>query len=640
MNNKFKMQPTNGTRKLVGAKPTTPVKPSPKVNTPTKPVNATSKKPTPNTNQTKNNNNNNKKPIKKVESESESEEEDEESEQSQSDSESESNQDSSMIESEKSQLFDSDDDDDEDSEDEEEEEDFNKNTSAFSDENKKWLKVKGKQVDSEDDEDEDDDEDDEDSAPMTNFEKASLKTRKAKVIEQEELVEEIRQSLTKPMDEDDKFKLPTEGELKEQSLIGVDLSKVYQRIKDVVDILENFSKERKEGVSRSQYVERLKEDISTYFGYSMWLVDLFMKIFSVSESLEFFEANETPRPLTIRCNTLKTRRKDLAEALISRGVNLEPIKWSQVGLTIFDSQVAIGATPEYLAGHYIQQSPSSFLPVIALGPLPNERVLDMCASPGGKTTYIASLMKNTGTLVANDINKDRMKSLVANIHRLGVKNTVVSNLDGREYPSVMGGFDRVLVDAPCVGLGVISKDPQIKINKTEKDIAICTHMQKELLLKAIDAVDANSKTGGIIVYSTCSLSVEENEAVVDYALKHRHIEVIDTGLTFGVQGFIHYREHHFHPSLIQTRRYYPHTHNMDGFYVAKIKKLSNSTTSPTAITTEKEDKKVTKKSESKQQQQNNSPATNKNKKQDNKRKLSNPKQSKQEQSKKKFKSSK
>lgn len=100
------------------------------------------------------------------------------------------------------------------------------------------------------------------------------------------------------------------------------------------------------------------------------------------------EANETPRPVTIRTNSLKTRRKDLAQALIARGVNLDPIKWSKVGLQVFESQVPIGATPEYLAGHYMVQSASSFLPVMALEPKEKERILDMCAAPGGKTTFI------------------------------------------------------------------------------------------------------------------------------------------------------------------------------------------------------------------------------------------------------------
>lgn len=225
-----------------------------------------------------------------------------------------------------------------------------------------------------------------------------------------------------------------------------------------------------------------------------------MDLFPPSECLDFIEANENQRPLTIRTNTLKTKRKDLAKTLIQRGVNLDPVaEWSKVGLKIYDSNVPIGATPEYLAGHYILQSASSFLPVAALAPQPGERVLDMAAAPGGKTTYIAQLMKNTGVLVANDPKKERLKSLYANLHRLGVNNTVVVNYDGRKMPHIFQKFDRCLLDAPCTGLGVISREPQIKVQRTQDDVKRLSHLQKELIKAAIDCVDAHSKTGGYIV---------------------------------------------------------------------------------------------------------------------------------------------
>lgn len=356
------------------------------------------------------------------------------------------------------------------------------------------------------------------------------------------------------------------GEFEDNSLPSVRL-----RIMETVKILENF-KELGQGSSRSDVVEKLREDVSTYYGYSEYLARKFMELFPPSEAIEFFEANEVPRPVTIRTNTLRTRRRDLVQTLISRGANVQPIgKWTKVGLQVFDSQVPIGATPEYLAGHYILQAASSFLPVMALDPQENERILDMAAAPGGKTTYISALMKDTGCVFANDSNKSRAKSLIANIHRLGCTNTIVCHYDAREFPKVIGGFDRVLLDAPCSGTGVVSKDPAVKTNRTEKDFLQLPHLQKQLLLAAIDSVD---ETGGAtIVYSTCSVMVEENEAVVDYALRKRpNVELVDTGLEIGREGMSKFRGKVFHPSVRLTRRYYPHTLNVDGFYVAKFRK--------------------------------------------------------------------
>lgn len=279
-----------------------------------------------------------------------------------------------------------------------------------------------------------------------------------------------------------------------------DLGILQMRIKETIKILSNFAELRDSAKARSDYIDSLMEDISASYDYNMDLLRLLFDLFAPSECLEFIEANENQRPLTIRTNTLKTKRKDLAKVLIQRGVSLDPIaEWSKVGLKIYESSVPIGATPEYLAGHYILQSPSSFLPVMTLAPQPNERVLDMAAAPGGKTSYIAQLMKNTGILVANDLKKERLKSLNANLHRLGVSNAVVVCQDGRRLPKMFSKFDRVLLDAPCTGLGVIARDPQIKVQKTQKDVQKLSHLQKELILAAIDCVDAHSKTGGYVV---------------------------------------------------------------------------------------------------------------------------------------------
>ncbi|XP_054716807.1 probable 28S rRNA (cytosine(4447)-C(5))-methyltransferase [Uloborus diversus] len=328
--------------------------------------------------------------------------------------------------------------------------------------------------------------------------------------------------------------------------------------------------------TRSEYLDQLKQDLCTYYSYNEFLMSKLMELFSPSELVELLEANEVQRPVTIRTNTLKTRRGDLAQALINRGVNLDPIgKWSKVGLIVYDSQVPIGATPEYLAGHYILQGAASLLPVMALAPKEDEKILDMCAAPGGKTTHIAALMKNTGILFANDASKERVPAIIGNIHRLGITNTVISSMDGRAYPKAIAGFDRVMCDAPCSGTGIVSKDPSVKASKDEKDIQRCSTIQRQLLMAAIDCTNANSKTGGYIVYSTCSILPEENECVIDYVLKMRSVKVVPTGLDFGKEGLAKYRAYRFHPSLKNARRFYPHTQNMDGFFVCKLKKFSN-----------------------------------------------------------------
>lgn len=360
------------------------------------------------------------------------------------------------------------------------------------------------------------------------------------------------------------------------SKLAPDLQLVRTRITESVRVLGDFARLSTSGRSRSDHVHDLILDICIYYGYNAFLAEKLFRLFSPAEAFAFFEANESPRPLVIRTNTLRTNRRTLAQALINRGVVLEPVgRWSKVGLQVFEAPVPMGATPEYLAGHYMIQSASSFLPVMALAPEPGERILDMAAAPGGKTTYMSALMRNTGMIFANDASKERSKGLIGNIHRLGCKNTIVSYLEGQEsFPKLLGGFDRVLLDAPCSGTGVISKDPSVKTSKNERDFLSLPQTQKKLLLAAIDSTNHDSPTGGYIVYSTCSVTVEENEQVVQYALKKRpNVTIVETGMgAFGSEGFQSYMSKHFDSKMTLARRYYPHRENVDGFFVCKLKK--------------------------------------------------------------------
>ncbi|KAF1851040.1 NOL1/NOP2/sun family putative RNA met [Cucurbitaria berberidis CBS 394.84] len=428
--------------------------------------------------------------------------------------------------------------------------------------------------------DDEDDEDIEEKLTAANIAGLSRKLDMQKAIEDAEAQAELEEGNMQTNIAGERPKILEDAEDEEgrpiTNLVTQDIQLLRTRLNDTIRVLDDFKNLAEEGRSRAEYRAQMLKDICAYYGYSEFLADKLLNLFPPREAFAFFEANETPRPIVIRTNTLRTHRRDLAQSLINRGVQLEPVgKWSKVGLQIFESQVPLGATPEYLAGHYILQAASSFLPVMALAPQENERVLDMTAAPGGKTTHIAALMKNTGCIFANDANKDRSKGLIGNIHRLGVRNSVVCNYSALEFPRVMGGFDRVLLDAPCSGTGVIAKDASVKTNKTEADFMKLPHLQKQLILSAIDSVDHHSKTGGYIVYSTCSVTIEENEQVVQYALNKRpNVKLVETGLTFGKEGFTNIGGKIFHPSMKMTRRYYPHTYNVDGFFVAKFKKIA------------------------------------------------------------------
>lgn len=221
---------------------------------------------------------------------------------------------------------------------------------------------------------------------------------------------------------------------------------------------------------------------------------------------EFLEASRKPLPKYIRVNTLRIKPKELRKRLEEKGFELKKVM--DYCFLVKEAPISIGATTEYLLGYYFLQDYSSLFPAINLNPKPGEVVWDMCAAPGGKTTHLAQLMKNQGVIVATDVRK--VKSLWYNVMRMGVTNVIIYQRDARE---VKYKFDKILLDAPCTGTGILRRDPtraRVKL----RDIRRASSLQKELMKTAYE----NLKEGGTLVYSTCSLEPEENEEVVEYAL--------------------------------------------------------------------------------------------------------------------------
>ncbi|KAF4660429.1 hypothetical protein FOZ61_004025 [Perkinsus olseni] len=402
-------------------------------------------------------------------------------------------------------------------------------------------------------------------------------------VDEEELPDEADEEDLKEAAAMEEFEEAEEaGEAAATSAAVVDIPSLKKRLEEVIRLLAAGKEAiRKQGCTSKELREELARLCANYYGYNEELAAYILDMFAPGEAVQLFEANDRPRPMTIRANTIKTRRRLLAQQLIARGCQVEPTgEWTKVGLTVKESTVPIGATPEYLSGRYMLQSASSFVPVQALNAQPGETVLDMSAAPGGKTTYIGQMMQNQGVLFANDLREDRCKALIANVHRLGLSNVVVTAMDGRKLKDMLPKLDRVLLDAPCSGSGIIARDPKIKVKRNVKEFTEHAALQRELLLTAIDMVDADTKTtgeGGVIVYSTCSMAVEEDEMVIDAILKARNVRVVpfDDVVSFGSEGFTSFRGKQFHPSLKHSRRFFPHVHNMDGFFVCKLQKFSN-----------------------------------------------------------------
>jgi NOL1/NOP2/sun family putative RNA methylase len=303
--------------------------------------------------------------------------------------------------------------------------------------------------------------------------------------------------------------------------------------------------------------------LAAKYGYDEWLVSRFLEY--VPDVKDFLSKIERRPTQYIRVNTLKTNRDELRGRLRSKGFELKSTVMPEV-LAVDNAPLATGATTEYLLGHYYIQDLSSCMAVDALDVAEGQTVLDVAAAPGGKTTFIAQKMKNTGAIIALEPNGRRARSMSFNIARCGVYNTCIFSMDGLQAGNFEMKFDRVLLDAPCSCEGVIAKDVARKTSHTPQDVDYCSRMQDRLIEAAARLV----KPAGILVYSTCSFAPEENEIVVDGLLK-KFSNITVEPLKYGSRGLTKFGDQMFDSQLKNTQRLYPHIHDTTGFFIARLK---------------------------------------------------------------------
>lgn len=305
--------------------------------------------------------------------------------------------------------------------------------------------------------------------------------------------------------------------------------------------------------------------ISVVTSHPPWLVRRWIKRFGYDEALKFTQKNNEMPPLTIR--TEESEREQALAVLIAKGLKASPTKYSAGGINL-EAHLSFSELSGILHVNFNVQDEAAQLVTYLLNPSPGERILDACAAPGGKTTHIAELMKDTGEIVAVESEEKRIRQLSENISRSGKKSVCVIQSDIRAVQehigrTTLGLFDRIILDAPCSAIGVIRRNPDVKYRHTRKDLLRFQKNQLDML----GAVSELLKPGGTIVYSVCSTEPEEGEDVIKAFLQGKSNFSIIEGSLDCLRPFKKV------VGELTFYRTFPHVHNMDGFFAARLKRI-------------------------------------------------------------------
>jgi 16S rRNA (cytosine1407-C5)-methyltransferase len=282
---------------------------------------------------------------------------------------------------------------------------------------------------------------------------------------------------------------------------------------------------------------------------------------------------------SIRCNKLKISPKGLKKKLEDKGWKIKQLWRNYPEVMIVESDLdpgELGRAMEHLLGYYYIQELSSMLPVIALKPEENEIILDLCSAPGSKTTQIASKMKNTGTIISNDVSLGRIKILASNLERCGVTNTIITKKEGialcKKLKREDFEFDKILVDAPCSGEGTLRSSPKTYSMWNIKTVKSLSRLQKNLFISAFEIL----KIGGEIIYSTCTHAPEENEEVVNFILEEFKDKIKIQKIFLPIrprEGITKWKDKRYSKEIKKTCRIYPHDNDTEGFFLAKFRRV-------------------------------------------------------------------
>ncbi len=290
----------------------------------------------------------------------------------------------------------------------------------------------------------------------------------------------------------------------------------------------------------------------------------------------FLEINKTKPQASIRCNTTKVKPEQLKARLESRGWEIkQPFLNHQEIMIIQNSLLPgeIGKSIEHNLGYYYIQGIASMMPVLALNPKQNEILLDLCAAPGSKTTQASSLMQNSGIIIANETSPGRIGSLIINTEKYSCSNVIIARHDAVQLCEKLAKlgmkFDKILIDVSCSEEGNIRNNPEILKRWNIKTIKNLGKLQKKLASSAVPLL----KKSGELVYSTCTLSPEENESVISFLASKFNLKIKKTSLPIktrqGIQGW---QGEKFSGEIKNCCRIYPQDNNTEGFFLAKLKK--------------------------------------------------------------------